>query len=290
METGKTLALAMLAMSTLGQTSAVWSAELPRDSGEPTSESARENGGFLELGLTAQIQRQALAHKNPEDDGGAELTFGVSLSGGYQYDRYFVEATESWFGGLNLGINLLQTQAVSVDLLLANVAGSISIESDEPPAPTTEQERNDAILDRDSLYIAAGTRITAYRGDSLLQLRLLSDWYDDNGLQGSARLGHQWQVGNWNLQGIVGVRYYSSTFNDYLYGIDDDEASERFPVYTAGNAWIPEVELGASFPLRRDWVYTSRLRYRQFPESVTDSPLMAEEHAVFWTTGVHYVF
>ncbi|MGQ7845846.1 MipA/OmpV family protein [Granulosicoccus sp. 3-233] len=290
MEYGKRIVLAVLAMTTLGQAHPVWSAASARDRAPPAPESARENGGFLELGLTAQIERHALAHKNPDDNGDGDFSLGVMVSAGYQHDRYFVEATDSWFGGLNLGVNLLQTPELSVDLLLANIAGHISIESDEPPAPVTEQERNDAILDRDSLFIAAGTRITAYRGDSLLQLRLLSDWYDDNGLQASARLGHRWQVGNWNFQGIVGARYYSSTFNNYLYGVTDAEASQRFPSHTTGHAWIPEVELGASYPLSRDWVYTSRLRFKQLPASVTDSPLVTDDQEIFLTTGIHYVF
>ncbi len=282
--------LAMLAVATLGQSHSVWSAASASVQAPSEQESARENGGFLEVGLTVQLDRQALAQRNPDDDGDGDFSIGLMLSAGYQYDRYFVEATDSWFGGVNLGANLLQTPGVSVDLLLANIAGHISIESDEPPAPVTEQERNDAILDRDSLYIAAGTRITAYHGDSLLQLRLLSDWYDDNGLQGSARLGHRWQVGNWNFQGIVGARYYSSRFSNYLYGVTDEEASQRFPTYTTGNAWIPEVELGASYPLGRDWVYTSRLRFKQLPASVSDSPLVTDDQEVFLTTGIHYVF
>ena len=109
-------------------------------------------------------------------------------------------------------------------------------------------------------------------------------------MSASARYGRQWQLGNWNLQGILGVRFNSAQYNDYLFGVDAIEASERFPVYKPGNAWIPELELAASLPLSKNWVYTSRFRVTSFPGSVTDSPLVVEDHAVFWNTGIHYVF
>jgi hypothetical protein len=247
-----------------------------------------ENGGFLELGLSIEARRTAFATKVPDDDNG-ELELGLYLSGGYRYERLFVEATESWFGGLNMGVTLLETEHWSFDFLAANIAGVLTLESDEPQ-PVSEQERNSAILDRDSLFIAAGPRLTGYFGDNIVQLRVVSDWYDDNGVLGSLRFGRQWQLGNWNFQGIVGTRYYSEQFSDYLFGVDADEATNRFPEFQASSAFLPEVEVGASVPVSKDWVFSTRVRARQLPGDVQDSPLITAESEVFWNTSLYYVF
>ena len=250
-----------------------------------------KNGGFLEIGIAGKLKRniEATLDSDP-DDVTISLDIGLSISAGYRYNRLFVEASESGFDGLNLGINILETDHWSVDALVANVNGSVTSDSDDPPPPVTENEKNRALLDRDSVVVAAGARLTGYFGDNIFQLRLVSDWYDNNGILGSARVGRRWQVGNWNLQAIAGVRYNSAEFNNYLFGVTSEEQSILFPQYTAAQAWIPEIELGASVPVKENWVYSTRLRYRAYPDSVTNSPLVAEDSDVILTSAIHYVF
>ena len=249
-----------------------------------------ENGGFLELGIGVGGGRRLLHQPNESASDDYELFIELLISAGYRYNRFFVEATESSFDGLNLGFTVLNTKHWTVDALFANIAGNVTVESDEPPPPITEDERNDAIMARDNLFIAAGARVTGYFGDNIAQFRLVSDWYDGNGISGSARLGRQWQLENWNLQAIGGVRYYSEEFSQYLFGVSEEEQSSRFPEYDAGDAWIPEAEIGLRVPVAENWVYTSRLRYRQYPNSITNSPLVANDSDVIFHTGLFYVF
>lgn len=257
-------------------------------SSEPAAPSKR--GGFLEIGVAAAIEERIQRSLDPSEDGDLELSLRLSLSAGYRYERLFFEASESGFDGLNMGVVLYENDRWSFDLLLANVAGELTLESDEPDTPITEAERNKAIIERDSFYVAAGGRLTGYFGDTLVQLRLVSDWYGDNGLLGSARVGRNWQLGNWNIQAVAGMRYNSSKFNNYLYGVSAEEQSIRFPEYSTKRAWISEVELGASLPLKQNWVYSTRLRFRHYPDSVTDSPLVIDGDDVILTSAIHYVF
>lgn len=257
-------------------------------SSEPAAPSKR--GGFLEIGVAAAVEERIERSLDPSEDGDLELSLRLSLSAGYRYERLFFEASESGFDGLNMGVVLYENDRWSFDLLLANVAGELTLESDEPDTPITEAERNKAIIERDSFYVAAGGRLTGYFGDTLVQLRLVSDWYGDNGLLGSARVGRNWQLGNWNIQAVAGMRYNSSKFNSYLYGVSAEEQSIRFPEYSTKRAWISEVELGASLPLKQNWVYSTRLRFRHYPDSVTDSPLVIDGDDVILTSAIHYVF
>lgn len=256
----------------------------------PDSSTWPKNGGFLEIGIAAVLDRRSDLRRAPQNDDDIHLSTGLSISAGYRYKRVFIEASDSGFDGLNMGVNLFDSDRWSVDLLLANISGNITAESDEPSTPETEDERNRAILDRDSIFIAAGTRVIGYFGDNIVQLHLVSDWYGNNGILGSARVGRRWQKGNWNVQAIAGLRYNSADINNYTYGITSEEQSERFTQYTAGSAWIPELEFGASLPVKENWVYSTRLRYRHFPSSVTNSPLMENKSDVILSTGFHYVF
>lgn len=253
-------------------------------------DTSNANGGFLELGLVIDGQQAARHKLDPEESDDTSLGIGLVVNAGYRFGRVFFEATESGYTGLNAGITLAETDHWTFDLLLANIAGNVTIESDEPPEPTTEQERNEAILDRDSLFIAAGGRLTGHYGDNIIQLRLLSDWYDGNGEFGSVSVGRQWQIGNWNTQLSASARYLTSEFSDYQYGVDTDEQSERFTAYEAGSAWIPEIEAAARVPIYKDWVYSTRVRYRALPDSITDSPLINRSESISFSTGVYYVF
>lgn len=250
-----------------------------------------QDGGFLELGISV-ISRRAHFHDiDPLDSGDVDLEIEFSVSAGYRYKNLFIEGTDDYgFDGLNVGMTLAEFHHWDVDLLLANMAGTVTIESDEPPPPETEAERNSAILERDSLFIAAGPRITGYYNDTIFQFRLVADWYEGNGFLGGARVGRQWQVGNYNMQAIAGARYYSQDYSDYRYGISVEEQSERFPAYRASSAWIPELEFGLSKPIRRDWVFRSRIGFRHFPDSISESPLASRDTDIVFTNGIHYVF
>jgi len=93
-----------------------------------------------------------------------------------------------------------------------------------------------------------------------LSRTIVQDYFDSAGILANARLGQQWQRGNWNLNGYVGVRYYSPDISNYWFGITAEEATERFPSYTAKQAFVPEAEVGASYPLTRDWVFATQFR------------------------------
>jgi len=92
-----------------------------------------ENGGFLELGIGVGGGRRLLHQPNESASDDYELFIELLISAGYRYNRFFVEATESSFDGLNLGFTVLNTKHWTVDALFANIAGNVTVESDEPP-------------------------------------------------------------------------------------------------------------------------------------------------------------
>lgn len=279
--------------------SLVWAAIAPVRANEaapaperkPEAASGLENGGFLELGITGTLESSIRRRSLSDDSIDLLSELDAALSAGYRYNNWFVEVSESPFAGLNLGKTLAGNEQWILDLLLANIDGEVNLENGEShTSPQSEEAKNAHLLNRETLYMAAGIRATLFSGNSLFQLRLVSDWLGSNGMSGSLRLGHQWQVSNWNIQAIVGARHYSDKFNNYLYGVSESEQSSLFPRYEAGIAWIPELEIGASKPVNQNWVYRMRLRWRTYPRSITDSPLVSEESDALLTAGFHFVF
>lgn len=261
------------------------------DSADSEQASRLGNGGFLELGATGKLESSIRRRSLTNNSGELTSELDLAISGGYRYNNWFFEVSESPFAGLNLGKTLAGNNQWNLDLLFANIAGQINLEDDDShPSPQSEEARNQQLLNRDTLYVAAGVRATLFSGNSLFQFRLVSDWLGSSGLLGSLRFGHQWQLGNWNVQAIAGARHYSDKFNNYLYGVTESEQTALFPKYEAGVAWIPELELGASKPVSQDWVYSMRLRWRTYPDSITNSPLVSEDSDMLLSAGFHFVF
>lgn len=171
------------------------------------------DGGDFELGMSVYGINQIDVRQT--DSGAAQLS--LLISGMYQYKGMFVEMIHQSQDGVNLGVNLWSSEDWSFDLLLANLQGSWS-RPDVDPSTLDEAGRNAYLLSEDSLYIGAGFRATRYWGDNyVFQYRLVSDYYDDQGIQSSARLGKSWQVRNWNFHVLGSVGYSSATLNRYLF-------------------------------------------------------------------------
>jgi len=254
-------------------------------------ESTSDNGGFLEIGLATRFQQSARLRERANSDQDLELDLELDISAGYRYERLFFEASRGGFDGLNLGLTVWQNDRWVVDFLAANISGYISVESGDAATATTEAEKNEALLDRDTFYTAAGTRITRYLGNNTLaQFRLVSDWYRDNGIIGSLRFGQQWQLGNWSWSGFLGTRFNSRKINQYWYGVTPEEATSQFPAFSPRSAYLIEAELGTSYPIGRNLIFSSRMRYRRYPGEIVDSPLVDGNKDVIFTTSFNYVF
>jgi len=258
------------------------------------SEHSDQNGGFLELGLELTLARGVLQRLDPKENGEYAADFELGISAGYRYNRFFIEARDSTFDGLNAGITAFRNHHWTVDALVANVNGRHTVRSAEAPDvtdnPITEDERNRSIIARDTLFAAGGVRVRRFSGDGIADIKVVTDWYGGHGITGSARLGQQWQLGNVNVQATGGFRYNSEEFNNFLFGVSEEEQSVRFPAYRADAAWIPEVQVELRKPLKKNWVMASTFLYRYYPDAISDSPIVAKDEDFLISSGLYYVF
>lgn len=255
----------------------------------PGGEQLREDGGYFELGVSLNYAQIARDHKERDDL--EDFSIGLSLAGEYRYKGFFVEAAQGSFDGLNLGYTLYETPTWSVDLLAASALGTLDSEDNNVNLTgLNEAQRNEAILERNTFYMGAGVRGTVYLDNYIVQARVVSDIYDDNGASATLRLGRGWQYRNWNFHAVASAEYGTDKTIQYLYGITPEEATTQFNAYKPNAALSFTGEVGVTYPVSENWVFRSALRYTAFPDEIEDSPLVDRDSDIYFFNSINYVF
>jgi len=250
------------------------------------------NGGYFELGFSAgYLDRSFLNNEIAEQNGGF---LGLAVGGAYRYKKFFIEASQGTLDGLNTGYTFYSDQNFEFDFIFSSINGNIDTELDEADDVLrygTEADRNEYLLARETLYSGMGLRATAYYDDYVLQLRLLEDVYDNAGFTSTLRLGRAWLVKNWNFHSIIGAEYASANTHHYLYGVDQAFATEMFPEYSPKSGFSLVGEIGTTYPLSKNWVYRSIVRFRHLSEQIQNSPLTDGGHTdTIFYNSISYVF
>lgn len=245
------------------------------------------NGGYFELGASLygvnKVDIRQTEHQTIQPS--------LLISGMYQYKGLFVEMVHQSQDGINLGYNFWNSENWSLDLLAANLKSSWSRPEGIDPAALNEAERNIYLMSEESIFVGAGLRATRYWDDHyVFQYRIVSDYYDGQGIQSSARLGKSWQVRNWNFHTLASVEYSSATLNQYLFGISSEEATELFPQYKPSSSFNYGIELGVAYPISESFVFRAMYRVNVLADEVTDSPFNESGYVSFFNASISYVF
>ena len=260
------------------------------------TEGPLESGGYLEIGAAAYAERSIRARLDGEGRRPSDAGTGFYIAGAWRKGPVFIEGRRGGLDGASLGLTLWHDRGRALELLAAHLPGSVELsftvddDDDDVDAEADDRTRSAELLGRDQIVGTSGLRYREYRGDTLLQASAVIDWQHGNGLLVGLHAGRQWQLANWNLQGVVGLRGAGAALVDYLYGIDDDEATARFAAYRGENTVFGEADVGITRALGRNWILGSNLRVRYFGDGITDSPLVAADDALSAELGVAYVF
>ena len=236
--------------------------------GQKVGEEQNNNGGFMEVsfGLAALNSRFV--------DAPYHLGSLLDLRLNYQWNGFFIE--DKGLNGVGLpgiGYNFYNDQAWSLDIYLNEIYGEIA--TGDGDTIRDEQSGLTGIHPRKS-DDRIGLRAT-YSIDESSVFRMLAapiSARDGNGLHLAAWYGKTWQYYNINFRSVLGAQYDSSKTLDYYFGVAPSEASDKFPVYQAGSGVTLSAELGLSYPLAKDWVLESSLKFIRLPDSIYHSPLI----------------
>lgn len=272
----QTIAAAIIAFSCL-QASA---ADIAREVQQPAA------GGsvFVELGLslaTGQLPLVGFNDQSLEESDDTIISLYVGLETRLEYKGFFAEIIENSFSDITFGYNALATDDTSVELILTSQFSDIE---------RSEVVGFETIKNRDGDF-GAGFRSSHYFGNSIIQFELVNDIVDShNGVIASVQLGHHKQIRNWDVHGLVGVRYFSDDVVNHYFGVPADEATATLPAYSSGSGLMPSIQLGATKPLSEKLVFRATADYAKLPTEVVDSPLAQGDSIYSVTGGIYYVF
>ncbi|HID83350.1 MAG TPA: MipA/OmpV family protein [Chromatiales bacterium] len=144
--------------------------------------------------------------------------------------------------------------------------------------------------DRD-LAFEIGGKLSLHNSLGTVSLALLAD--PDTAHEGHAaylEVDKKFQAGAWTLNPTVGVNWQSDKVTDYYYGVRNSEATATRAAFKGKDAVIPYVDFDASRKFGENWKVGLMLNYKYYPDEVTDSPLVKDEHIISAGARASYFF
>jgi len=224
-----------------------------------------QSGGYLKLGLGYRGE----VSPYHEERSGASFV----VSGRYQWKNgLFIEApggANQLNPGFGFGYNFYNTEHWSFDVINQLSHGGVEYRARNRDGQSIDFAR-DATM-------STGIRATGAIDQNTIQFTLLPYAYDsefDNGLYASLWLAKQWQVKNWSIYSAIGFQYRSKELLNYYYGVAKDIAINGTPAYEAGAGVNSTIQFGLDYPITKNWVFESYVRYTQIASSMSDSPFI----------------
>lgn len=249
-------------------------ADVSRDIRAGRQDEGADFAGYLEIGSTAATgQVPVVGVEN------TEIRF--TIGGHVRVKGFFADfLTESYNRG-QLGYNLYSGNTWSFDLIATGSPDGVDL---------TLSNELDGLRDR-SGAVESGLRVTGFTGPLIVQFEALSDItgsHDGGILSGSVARSYLWK--NWNLHWLLGARYLSAETTNFLFGVEESEASERFPQFNAGAGVTYVTEIGATLPLNRYFIFRGTARYWSLPDSIADSPFIEDQNYSELSASLVFVY
>ncbi len=249
-------------------------ADVARDVRDGRQDLGTPDGGFIEFG-------PRLSYSSIPIEGADSGSVDFHVGGYYRFKRFFLDVSQNSHNRVQLGYNAYSSPLWSIDVLGASSEGGI------------DNRISDELADIDDRRpgLIMGLRGTIYSGPLIAQFEALADVEGlHDGFMMTGSIARNWLVRNWNAHAIIGARYYSAGYTDYIFGVDEDEASDRFPAYTAGASITYVTEIGMSYPLSEYLVLSNTLRYWALSDSIKRSPLLTDDDYTEIATALVFVF
>jgi len=254
--------------------SSVHAADISRDVREGRADESIHSSGYIEA--TADF-----SYDDTPVVGADRYRINFTIGGHYRYKRFFIDALAESYNQFQFGLNAYSGPSWSIDTFIAANDNGIADQLND---------ELDSFADRDP-GLNFGLRATGYTGAYITQFEAMNDISGTHdGFLFTASFARNWLHKNWNFHALLGARYQSQEALDYLFGIDADEASERFPAYEAGAGTTCVTEFGATYPIAENWVFRSTARWWEYPSSVVDSPFITDDSFLIFSNSITFVY
>ncbi|MFC0226950.1 MipA/OmpV family protein [Serratia aquatilis] len=195
----------------------------------------------------------------------------------YQGEQFFINSQ-------GIGLNMLNTEKHNLHLAVNYSPLNFNpSESDDPAMKQLDKRRATAMAgigyqyhaDWGTLSGEVATDILGYSKGSIV----------DVGYQ------YSFQFNKLQLIPSVGMRWQSRSFNDYYFGVSQQESQRsKLREYQANSGVSSYLSLASHYAVNDNWQLFLLGRYEQMSDAVKDSPMTARDYNVLVATGVVYRF
>lgn len=270
--------LSFVAILSVAFSSLTHSADIARElRSNADKNSVPEN--FFEIGINAGV---GIGSSLTEEDGkGAGI--GIHSSGSYNWNNFFIDVGMETSEPVVIGYNAYNSDNWTFDLMLGAGDSGISEDTDDRFIGITKRQSSTML----------GGRLTGYFGQNILQVSLKHDVRGKSkGTVASALIGRNWQAGDWNFHGLVGLTLADAKYNDYYLGVSDAEAAiTDFEAYEGKASVSFNSSVGVTYPISESWEFRATA-HAGSNFGYNDSPLFSKKRDFYAAviTSITYEF
>ncbi len=239
--------LSLVAILLVAFSSSAYAADIARTLRTNTQDNNSPDN-FIEMGLGVG----AVVGSSFADSDGIFAGLRLNLGASYSWNGLFVDVLAETAEPIVIGYNAYNSDNWSFDLVLGTTEGGVSEETDVRFIGLTKRQSSTMV----------GGRLTGYLGKNILQMSLKHDARGrSKGSTASALLGRNWQYRNWNFHGLVGLYLSDAKFNDYYFGVTEEESVVTgIATYDGKTAITFNGSMGVTYPISEHWIYRATVR------------------------------
>lgn len=270
--------LSLIAILSVAFSSLTYSADIARTL-RTNAEKNSPPENFFEIGVNAGV---GIGSSLTEKDGkGAGI--GIHSSGSYNWNNFFIDVGMQTSEPVVIGYNAYNSDNWTFDIMLGAGDSGISKDTDDRFIGITKRQSSTML----------GGRLTGYVGKNILQVSLKHDVRGKSkGTVASALIGRNWQVGDWNFHGLVGLTLADAKYNDYYLGVSDEDAAQTdFETYEGKASLHFNTSVGVTYPISESWELRATT-YAGSDFGDNDSPLFSKKRNFYAAviTSITYEF
>jgi outer membrane protein len=184
--------------------------------------------------------------------------------------------------GPRAGYNLLKNPLVSANLFAEfKFAGDAF--ADDRFLADMEERRNTVMSGMDAnVRIKGRWRLEANASTDVLNRH--------NGQEATFSVSPMFRFSQFNLTPGAGVVWRSKNYNDYYYGVREEEATPERPAYEPGDSIEWFLRCSARYTINDDWSILGVIRLEVLSHEIRDSPIIDDSTANTAFVGVNYAF
>ncbi len=113
---------------------------------------------------------------------------------------------------------------------------------------------------------------------------------NSNGYMTRLELGKLIPAGRWFFQPSLYLLYYSDRFNNYYYGVRDNEATASRPAYRAGGGLNLAAQTYIMYDFSKHWHFLGNVRIDYLSSQIRNSPIVGDDFMISGLLSVLYSF